>query len=78
MSSPFQIPVFFRLDNHLRPDDISFQNSNLPSRTARGRLKQLETQSGVAGREVKTKQRKHQSLERIIAKYNKEMAELRG
>lgn len=48
------------------------------ARSARGKLKQIETQSGVAGREVKTKQRKRQSLEKQIAKYKKELAELRG
>lgn len=48
------------------------------ARSARGKLKQIETQSGVAGREVKTKQRKRQSLEKQIAKYKKELAELSG
>ena len=48
------------------------------ARSARGKLKQIENQSGMAGREVKTKQRKRQSLEKQIAKYKKELAELRG
>ena len=52
--------------------------AEVAARTARGKLKQIETQSGVAGREVKTKQRKRQSLERTIAKYRKELAELKG
>ena len=48
------------------------------ARSARGKLKQIESQSGMAGREVKTKQRKRQSLEKQIAKYKKELAELSG
>ena len=68
--------VFFQLDNHHNPDDII--EAEVVARTARGKLKQLETQSGVAGREVKTKQRKSQSLEKSIAKYRKELAELKG
>ena len=47
------------------------------ARSARGKLKQIENQSGVAGREVKTKQRKRENLEKQIAKYKKELAELR-
>jgi len=52
--------------------------AEVAARTARGKLKQVEAQSGVAGREVKTKQRKRQSLERTIEKYRKELAELKG
>jgi len=52
--------------------------AEVAARTARGKLKQMENQSGVAGREVKTKQRKRQSLEKSIAKYRKELAELKG
>lgn len=48
------------------------------ARSARGKLKQIENQSGMAGREVKTKERKRKSLERQIEKYKKELAELRG
>jgi septal ring factor EnvC (AmiA/AmiB activator) len=48
------------------------------ARSARGKLKQIETQSGQAGREVKTKERKRQSLEKQIAKYKQELGELRG
>ena len=47
------------------------------TRAARGRLKQVENQSGVAGREVKTKQRKRTALEKQIAKYKKELAEIK-
>ena len=47
------------------------------ARTARGKLKQVETQSGLAGREVKAKERKRQSLGRQIDKFKKELAELR-
>jgi len=52
--------------------------AEVAARTARGKLKQIETQSGMAGREVKTKQRKRQSLERSIEKYRKELAELKS
>ncbi len=51
--------------------------SEVNARTARSKLKQIETQSGLAGREVKTKERKRQSLEKQIEKYKKELAELR-
>ena len=44
------------------------------ARTVRGKLKQVETQSGVAGREVKAKERKKVTLEKQIAKYKKELA----
>ena len=47
------------------------------ARTARGKLKQVENQSGLAGREVKAKERKRQNLERQIEKLKKEMGELR-
>ena len=51
--------------------------SEVAARTARGKLKQIENQSGLAGREVKTKERERQSLERQIEKYKKELAELK-
>ena len=52
--------------------------AEVSARSARSKLKQIENQSGAAGREVKAKQRKRQTLERAIAKYKKELAELKG
>ena len=52
--------------------------AEVAARTARSKLKQIETQSGMAGREVKTKERKRKSLERQITKYEKELAGLKG
>lgn len=51
--------------------------AEVAARSARGRLKQAENQSGVAGREVKTKQRKRTALEKQIEKYKKELAEIK-
>ena len=51
--------------------------SEVATRTARGKLKQIENQSGFAGREVKTKERKKQTLERQIEKLKKDLAELK-
>ncbi len=51
--------------------------SEVAARTARGKLKQIESQSGFAGREVKTKERKRQTLERQIEKLKKDLAELK-
>ena len=50
--------------------------AEVAARTARGKLKQIEDQHGAAGREVRTKERKRQNLERQIDKYKKELAEL--
>lgn len=52
--------------------------SEVAARSARGKLKQIEQQTGMAGREVKTKERKRLSLERQIDKYKKELAELKS
>ena len=51
--------------------------AEVAARSARGKLKAVEHDSGFAGREVKAKQRKRQTLERQIEKYKKDLAELK-
>lgn len=62
---------------HLQQMRQKVIEAEVAARTARGKLKQIEDQSGLAGREVKSKQRKRQVLERQIDKYKKELAELK-
>ena len=51
--------------------------AEVAARAARSKLKVIENETGFAGREVRTKQKKRESLERQIEKYKKELAELK-
>ena len=51
--------------------------AEVAARSARGKLKAVEHDTGFAGREVKAKQRKRQTLERQVEKYKKDLAQLK-
>lgn len=51
--------------------------SEVSARAAQGKLKQVESNSGVAERGIKAKARKRQLLERQIKKLKNDLAELK-